>query len=170
MKREKRKKKQTDEKDGTRRVSGEPESDLTAVGGGGVAGAAAGAAIGSAIGGPVGGAIGAVAGTLAGGVAAEKIRDDFDPIVEEKYWEENFRNRPYYKESDLYEDYLPAYRLSWESARKKEFENHTFEEAEHVLELHWKDEHGAASDWQKIREIVRDGFERMRERQLVSKT
>ena len=49
-----------EEKSG-KRVSGEPDSNLSAVGGGGIAGAAAGAAIGTAVGGPVGGALGAVA-------------------------------------------------------------------------------------------------------------
>src|SRR5688572_10877291 len=73
------------------RVSGEPESNLAAVGGGGIAGAAAGATIGTAVGGPIGGALGAAIGGIAGGVAGDQIQDNLDPKLEEVYWEGNFR-------------------------------------------------------------------------------
>ncbi|HEY7162572.1 MAG TPA: hypothetical protein VH815_15020, partial [Acidobacteriota bacterium] len=119
-----------EEKSG-KRVSGEPDSNLSAVGGGGIAGAAAGAAIGTAIGGPVGGALGAVAGAIGGAVAADQIQDELDPKIEEAYWKENHKTRPYYRPDDNYEEvYLPAYRFGWESAIHRQFANRDFEEIE----------------------------------------
>src|SRR5438105_1030179 len=138
-----------------KRVSGEPDSDLASVGAGGIAGAAAGAAIGTAIGGPVGAAIGGAAGAIAGAAAADQIQDDLDPKLEELYWAENFKTRPYYKSTDKYEQYLPAYRLGWESAVRKEFANRDFEQIEPQLEREWKQKHGASSNWLAVREIAR---------------
>ena len=98
------------------RISGEPDSNLAAVGGGGIAGAATGGAIGTAMGGPVGGVIGAVAGAVAGAATADKVADLIDPNVEEAYWRSEYQYRPYYQAHRKYEDYLPAYQLGWELA------------------------------------------------------
>ena len=155
-----------EEVDSGKRVSGEPESNLAAVGGGAIVGAAAGAAIGAVLGGPLGGAVGAVAGTLAGGVAADAIQDKLDPKMEELYWQENFKNRPHYKLTGKYEEYLPAYKLGWESAIRKKNADRKFEEIETELQLEWKEQHRASSDWTAVRELVRDAFSRVRERQL----
>jgi hypothetical protein len=144
------------------RVSGEPESNLAAVGGGGIAGAAAGATIGTAVGGPIGGALGAAIGGIAGGVAGDQIQDNLDPKLEEVYWEENFRTRPYYKAGDTYQTYLPSYRFGWESASRREYGNRSFEELETDLEKDWKTHHSASGDWASVKDRVRDAFERIR--------
>lgn len=155
-----------EEEESGKRVSGEPDSNLSAIGGGGIAGAAAGAAIGTALGGPIGGAIGAAAGAVAGGVAADQIQDELDPKIEEAYWKENYKNRPYYKQGDEYEVYSPAYRFGWESAIRKEFSNRNFEDLEPELQKIWTKDSGAARDWKSVREICRDGFCRIRDRRL----
>lgn len=152
------------EEETPKRVSGEPESHLSAIGGGGIAGAATGAAIGTAVGGPVGGAIGAAAGGLAGLAAADKAIDQLDPKIEEKYWQENFKNRPYYKAGDTYESYAAAYRFGWETASRKEFSRKTFDEAETSLQKEWQKQHGDSRDWTEVLEIVRDAFDRVHER------
>ena len=137
------------------RVSGEPDSNLAAVGGGGIAGAAGGAVIGGVIGGPVGAAIGAAAGAIAGASAADQIQDELDPKLEEAYWRENYMHQPYYKSGDKYESYLPAYRFGWESASRPEFANRKFEEVEPELQKNWK------GNWGTDRLIVRDAFMRV---------
>jgi hypothetical protein len=143
------------------RVSGEPDSNLAAVGGGGIAGAAAGAVIGTAVGGPVGAAIGAAAGAVAGAAAADQIQDELDPKLEEAYWQENFQKQPYYKVGDKYESYLPAYRFGWESASRPEYAERDFEEVEPELRKSWE------GDWDPVRSIVRDSFMRVRLRRKL---
>jgi uncharacterized protein YcfJ len=154
---------QTEEESGTR-TSGEPDSNLAAVGGGGIAGAATGAAVGGAVGGPVGAAIGAAAGAIAGAAAADQIQDELDPKLEEVYWQKNYKNQPYYKPGDKYETYLPAFRFGWESASRREFGNRSFEELEPELQNTWQNLHASHSDWSDVRLIVRDAFYRIRKK------
>src|SRR4051812_45662249 len=102
------KKKRSDKSDANRDpITKEPGAHPAGVGVGGAGGAAAGAAIGGAVGGPpgalVGGAIGAVAGGLAGKGAAEAV----NPTIEDAYWRDNYKNRPY-ASADKYEKWKPA--------------------------------------------------------------
>jgi hypothetical protein len=143
------------------RVSGEPDSNLAAVGGGGIAGAAAGAAIGGIVGGPAGAAIGAAAGAVAGAAAADQLQDELDPKLEEAYWQENYAKQPYYKAGEKYESYLPAYRFGWESASRPEYAERDFEQAEPELRKAWQ------GDWDAVRLIVRDSFMRVRLRRKL---
>ena len=147
------------------RVSGEPESNLAAVGGGGIAGAAAGAVVGTAVGGPVGGAIGAAVGAVTGAAAADQIQDKLDPKLEEVYWQENYRNQSYYRSGDLYESYLPAYKFGWESAMNREYANRDFQEIEAELKNEWIGKH-SDRDWTSDRQIIHDAFIRIRQRGL----
>ena len=148
-----------------KRVSGEPDSNLSAVAAGGIAGATAGAVIGTVVAGPIGTAVAAGAGAILGGAGAEKIADIIDPKLEEAYWEENYKNRPYYKLGEPYESYLPAYRYGWESSIRKKYENRTFEEIEADLEAEWHAHRGASNrQWSDAKQAIRDAFERIRER------
>ncbi|HSE41538.1 MAG TPA: glycine zipper domain-containing protein [Acidobacteriota bacterium] len=150
-------------------ISGEPDPDLAAVGGGGIAGAAAGATIGTAAGGPLAGALGAAVGAIIGGAAGDAISDKIDPKIEEAYWEENFRKRPYYKTGDRYEDYLPAYRFGWESANHNEYRDRDFDAAESDLRNRWKEQH-SHKPWDEVHHMVREGYMRIRERLLQAKS
>jgi uncharacterized protein YcfJ len=156
------------EEESGKRISGEPDSNLAAVGAGGIAGAATGAAIGTAVGGPVGAAIGAAAGGIAGAIGADKLQDEFDPNLEEVYWRENFTNAACYKPGDKYEEYLPAYRLGWEAAVHDKYANRNFNEIEPELQLQWKRQLGNLKDWALVRDLVHAGFERVRERQFAT--
>lgn len=146
------------------RLSGEPEANLPAVGAGAIAGAATGAAVGGAIGGPVGAAIGAAAGAVAGGTAGDQIQNKLDPKLEEVYWQENYMNRPYYRQGDQYETYLPAYRFGWEAANRRDYGDKDFAELEPELKRRWETEHPKSGDWNFVRDIVRDAFVRIREK------
>src|SRR5438132_203187 len=103
-------------------LSGEEGAHPVGVGvgaavGGGAAGAAigaAGAAIGAA-GGPIGAVVGAVAGSIVGGVVGKGVAESINPTVEDAFWRENYRTRPYIAEGTAYEEYQPAYRYGWES-------------------------------------------------------
>jgi len=144
-----------------KRVSGEPESDLTSVATGGITGAATGAIIGGVVGGPIGAAIGAAGGAIAGGVAADQIQNELDPKLEELYWQENFKTRPYYTAGDNYDVYLPAYRFGWEAAIRKEFTGKDFNEIEPELARRWQVEHGHEKDWNSVRPIIADAYNRI---------
>lgn len=144
-----------------KRVSGEPDSNLAAIGGGGIAGAATGAAIGTAVGGPIGAAIGAAAGAIAGAAVADQVQDELDPKLEEIYWQENYKNQPYYKSGDKYETYLPAYRFGWESAARPEYADRNFIDIEPELRNDWQNQSGTVADWASVRPIVRDAFNRV---------
>jgi Glycine zipper len=146
------------------RLSGEPDSNLAAVGAGAIAGAATGAAVGGAIGGPVGAAIGAAAGAVTGGTAGDQIQNILDPKLEEVYWQENYKHRPYYKQGDKYDTYLPAYRFGWEAASRRDYGAKNFEELEPELKNRWETEHPNSGDWNFVRDIVRDAFIRIREK------
>ena len=151
------------------RVSGEPEQNLAAIGAGGIASAAAGAAIGTAVGGPIGGAIGAAAGAIVGGAAGDAIADNFDPKIEEVYWQENFRNRPYYKQGDKYEDYLPAYRFGWESAIRDEYNDRNFDALESDLRTEWEKQQKPYRNWDDARAMIEEGFVRIRNQRVKKK-
>ncbi len=110
--------------------------------GGGVAGAAAGAAVGGPIGAVVGGAVGAVVGGLTGKGVAEAI----DPTVEDAYWRDNYRSRPYATGDAPYDVYQPAYRHGWESYGR--YGGRKFDDAEGDLRREWEEtKHSADLKW-----------------------
>jgi hypothetical protein len=152
-----------EEAESGKRVSGEPDSNLAAVGAGSITGAAAGATIGAA-GGPLGAGLGAAAGAIIGGAIADQVQDELDPKLEEVYWQENYHKQPYYKSGDAYDVYLPAYRFGWESAIQKEYAGRTFNEIEPELMERWEDQHPASQPWSAARLIARDAFQRIRDR------
>jgi hypothetical protein len=89
--------------------------------GGAAAGAAGGAAIGSVvpgIGTAIGGVIGGVVGAVGGGFGGKAVADYVDPAQEEKYWQEQYPSRPYYKEGAQFDHVRPAYRYGIESAAR----------------------------------------------------
>ena len=142
-------------------ITGEPGAHPAGVAGGSAGGAAAGAAIGS-VGGPVGavvgGAIGAVAGGLGGKAAAEAV----NPTVEEGYWRENFKSRPYYQSGREFDYYSPAYRYGWESASRPEYRGRRWDEIENDLSRGWNRARGAAkSEWNDVRLATRDAYDRV---------
>jgi len=138
-------------------ITGEPGSHPVGTGLGAAGGAATGAAVGGAVGGPagavVGGAVGAVAGGLAGKGAAEVV----NPTVEDAYWRENYRLRPYVNTSRPYDFYEPAYRYGWES--RSRYMDRRFEDVETDLERGWDRFKGNSKlAWHEAKDAVRDSW------------
>jgi len=141
-------------------ITGEPGSHPVGTGvGAALAGAAAGAA-GGALGGPVGAVAGAVIGGVAGGYAGKAVEESFDPTVEDAYWRENYRTRPYAESNREYDYYRPAYEYGWESHGK--YHGRGFDDVESELSTDWT-AHNKSSDftWDKAKHAVRDSWERM---------
>jgi phage tail tape-measure protein len=135
---------------------------------GAVAGAAAGAALGTVIPG-VGNVVGAVIGGavgLAGGAAAgAMIADKIDPDEENKYWEQNYKTRPYAKDASSYDDVKPAYQYGWET-RGQYPVNKRFDEVEPELGSKWDSVKGkSAMGWDRAKQASRDAWDRI-ERKL----
>ena len=144
-------------------LTGEPGSHPVGTGIGSAGGAAAGAAVGAAVGGPVGAVVGGAVGAVAGGAAGHAAGEALDPTVEAKYWEDNYRKRPYYRTGKSYSDYEPAYRYGWESAARPDYRNRRFEEVESDLEKGWDRARGKTREtWYDVREATRDAWNRVR--------
>lgn len=94
-------------------------------------GMAAGAAIGT-VAGPVGTIAGAAVGAIVGGLAGKGIAEAINPTLEAKHWKENHAAQPY-SHLGPYEDFDPAYRVSYESYPELGKQYSTFDEAEPEL-------------------------------------
>jgi hypothetical protein len=124
-------------------------------------GVAAGAAIGTTAVGPLGTIVGAAVGALVGAAAGKTIAELIDPVAEERYWREHFRDQPYVDADASFDDYGPAYRYGVDA-----FARHApraFEEAEAELSRGWPDACASSSlDWEHARPAVRDSWQRVR--------
>lgn len=130
---------------------------------GGVAAAAAGATLGGVAGGPIGAVVGAAIGGAIGGTTGESIAEEVNPTLEEKYWFETYRTRPYVSSTQTYETYRPAYRYGIDSYSANR--DQKFEDLEPSLRNNWGANRGdSALDWQEAREAARDAFERLKQR------
>lgn len=129
------------------------------VAGGIAAGVAAGAALGG-VAGPAGAVAGAAIGGAVGGALGENIAREVNPTLEEKYWEENYRTRPYVTQSD-YEVYRPAYRYGIDAYQQ--YKGQAFDEIEPSLRTNWLSARGKSTmEWEDAREASRDAYERAR--------
>ncbi len=141
-------------------ITGEPGSHPVGTGVGAAGGALAGAAVGTAVGGPVGGVIGGAIGAVGGGLAGKGVAERIDPTVEDKYWRDNYRTRPYVGTDESYETYEPAYRYGWESRNK--YEGKTWEQAEPELGRDWDRARGTSSlQWDRAKQATKDAWHRV---------
>ncbi len=94
-------------------ITGAPGSHPVGAGVGAATAGVAGAVIGSVVPGVgtlIGGAAGIVVGAVFGGLAGKGIAEVMDPTVEETYWRNTYRSRPYYQDGYSFDDdYAPAY-------------------------------------------------------------
>ena len=97
-------------------ITGAPGAHPVGVGAGATGGGATGAAIGGAVGGPVGAVVGAAVGAVAGGLAGKGAAEAVNPTVEDAYWRDNYKTRPY-ASGGTYDQYRPAYQHGWESVQ-----------------------------------------------------
>jgi uncharacterized protein YcfJ len=132
---------------------------------GATAGAVYGAGAGGVVGGPVGAVVGGVVGAVAGGAAGRGAAELVNPTEEEKFWRDNYRNRPYYRAGWEYTEYEPAYRYGWESAARPEYRERRFEDVETDLERGWDRAKGTTRrTWYDVKDATRDAWDRVRGR------
>jgi hypothetical protein len=142
-------------------LTGAPGAHPVGVAMGATGGAAAGAAVG-AVGGPVGVAVGAAVGGLAGGLAGKGAAEAVNPTLEDAYWRDNYRERPYVAADREYEYYQPAYRFGWESF--SQYGQRTFDELDENLAREWDQRRGASlQTWNEARDAARDAWKRAAE-------
>ena len=76
-------------------ITGAPGAHPIGTGvGAALGGAAAGAVAGTVVG-PVGTVIGAAVGAIVGGLAGKGVAEKIDPTIEQAYWRETYKDRPY---------------------------------------------------------------------------
>ncbi|SDM31790.1 hypothetical protein SAMN05428957_104182 [Oryzisolibacter propanilivorax] len=129
---------------------------LGGVAGGLAGGAAAGAAVGGMTG-PVGAVVGAAAGAVIGAIAGESTK--VDPVVEDKYWRDNYASRPYIS-GGTYDDYGPAYTYGVNSYTK--YPGRRFDDVETDLARDWNNARGRSSlEWERAKYATRDAWDRL---------
>ena len=140
-----------------------PPSHPGATAVGGLGAGAAGAVAGAAVGGPVGAVIGGVVGAAAGAIAGNSFASEFDATEEARFWQDQYRLRPYYRPETTFEHWEPAYRFGWESARRPEHAHSSFGDLEDELAARWRKEREAVGDdWRLYRDAVKDAWDRIR--------
>ena len=147
------------EKDNSRPVA---KGVGAAVGGatGGIAGGAAAGAMAGGMTGPVGAAVGAVAGAVVGAVAGKGVAKAIDPAAEDRYWRDNYSNRPYIRSGSSYDDYAPAYRYGVESYAR--YPDISFDDLEPDLGRDWNASRGDSKlEWEHARHASRDAWQRV---------
>ena len=130
-------------------------------------GAASGIAVGM-VAGPIGAAAGAVIGAVAGGFAGVEVGKMIDPTTEDDWLQKEFKNRPYVKPQQTFQDYVPTYQFG--SHAEAAYMGRTFEEVEadveNEFELSGRNE---MMPWGEAKPAIADAFNRARElRQLRS--
>jgi len=149
-------------------ISGAPGAHPVGVGiGAAVGGLAAGIGTGAALGattgtvvGPVGTVVGAAVGAVVGGLAGKYAAEAIDPTVEEAYWRENYKNRPYVSGENNFDDYGPAYGVGTSAFSK--YPGRSFDDVEPHLSRDWSAARGRSKlDWTGAREASRDAWNRL---------
>jgi phage tail tape-measure protein len=142
-------------------ITGAPGSHPVGTGIGAAGGAATGAAIGS-LGGPVGAMVGGVAGAVVGGLVGKGIGEAVDP-TEDRYWRDNYSNRPYYRDGYAYEAYEPAYRLGYNAYDMQAEDDRDFEDMDDDLRSAYDQRRGRSPlEWDDVRHAARDAWDRRR--------
>lgn len=141
-------------------ISGTPGAHPVGTGvGAAVGGAAAGAAAGTVVG-PVGTILGAAVGAIVGGLAGKGVAEVIDPTIEEAYWRDNFKARPYAENASSFDDYGPAYGYGVSSYTK--YPGRSFDDVEADLSRDWNGARGASKlQWDEARQATRDAWERI---------
>lgn len=87
------------------------------------------------------------------------MSDRFSWEDEDRYWESNYRNRPYGSSGD-YNTYRPGYRYGYESAGR--YSGRDWNEVERDLQSGWNSyEHRGTSTWEQVKGAVRDAWDRV---------
>jgi hypothetical protein len=86
-----------------------------------------------------------------------------DWTMEETYWRDNWRSRPYASADLGFDYYRPAYRYGFESATK--FSGRKWDDIQSDLRSGWERyEYRGSSAWDKVKDAVRDAWNRVTNR------
>ena len=141
-------------------ITGEPGAHPFGTGAGAAGGGASGAAIGGVVGGPIGAVVGAAIGAVAGGLAGKGAAESVNPTVEDAYWRDNYRSRPYAKADLGYDTYRPAYQYGWES--RSRYAGRKFDDVEVDLASGWDKARGTSKlAWSDAKGATRDAWHRI---------
>jgi hypothetical protein len=142
-------------------ITGAPGSHPVGSGLGAALGGAATGAVAGLAAGPVGTVIGTIAGGIAGGLAGKAVAENIDPSEETNFWQNEHRNRPYYEDDYVFEDYEPAYRAGWESYDPAAASEWT--EREQLARDRWQSSN-PTMPWEKARPAAQDAYTRVHQR------
>jgi hypothetical protein len=152
-------------------VTGEPGSHPLGAGIGATGGAVAGA-IAGAIAGPVGSAVGAIVGGVTGGLMGKEVAESLDtqdgvlaiaPAGWEAWWRDAYLSEPYLDPTLDFEEYLPAYRLGYETHAWQT--GTLFEDIETILENRWEETRGTSRlPWSIAKEAIKSSWRVLDER------
>lgn len=143
-------------------LTGEPGAHPVGTGVGAAGAGIVGTAVGVMVGGPIGGAVGAVVGSAAGGLLGKGIAETFDPTVEDAYWRENYKHRPYVESHYTYDDYSPAYRTGYEGYSTYSTQGLSYQDAEPQLQQQYEqhpDSHRLG--WDQAKHATQDAWHRL---------
>jgi hypothetical protein len=123
-----------------------------------IGGAAAGLAAGAAAG-PAGAVVGAIVGGVAGGYGGKAVGEWIDPTTDDTWLRDTFESRPYAREGETFDTYVPAYRYGGEAERR--FSGRSFSEIEEDVRSDYEQTPAAKSmDWPRARHAIRDAYDR----------
>ncbi len=76
-----------------------------------------------------------------------------------RYWQQNYTSRPYYRQGAEYDAYEPAYRYGYESSRR--YKKPYGELSESELQQGWEEYDDRSNmKWNEVRDAVRDSYNR----------
>jgi hypothetical protein len=122
-----------------------------------VAGAAGGVAVG-AVAGPVAAAVGAALGAVAGGYAGKGLGEMIDPTTEDNWLRDHFGSRPYVKEGEAFETYVPAYRYGAKAEAR--YGDAGINLMDEQLQRDWEASKDSDMPWTKAKAAVQDAYDR----------
>ena len=121
-------------------------------------GATSGMAIGM-VAGPVGAAIGAAIGAVAGGFAGKSVGVLIDPTIDDNWLRDEFSRRPYVRQGQTFEEYVPIYQFGARSESSNL--NRTFEEVEADLMQEYESSgYNEMMPWDAAKPAISDAYGR----------
>jgi hypothetical protein len=143
-------------------ITGQPGAHPVGTGVGAAGAGVIGTAVGGVVGGPVGAVVGAAIGSVAGGLAGKGVAEHYDPTVEDTYWRENYKTRPYAESDYSYDDYSPAYRTGYDGYTRYGTQGMTYDQAQPRLREDYERDYGTGRlGWDKAQYATRDAWDRV---------
>jgi len=97
-------------------------------------------------------------GTATGAGTAGQFSGDWN--LDQAWWRENFRDRPYVVADRDFDYYEPGYRFGYEAANR--YRGKRFDDVESDLRTDYdRFEHRGKSTWQNMKDAVHDAFDKV---------